>query len=143
MFSKACEYGIKAMIYIAQKSKNGERLSLKQIARETNSPEAFTAKVLQQLSKQNLLESLKGPTGGFTLQRPADQMNLASIVSAIDGDSIYMGCGLGLRECSEIKPCPLHHKFKVVRDELKDMLENTSLATTADDLDRGISFLRI
>ncbi len=143
MFSKACEYGIKAMIYIAQKSKNGERLSLKQIARETNSPEAFTAKVLQQLSKQNLLESLKGPTGGFTLQRPADQMNLASIVSAIDGDSIYMGCGLGLRECSEVKPCPLHHKFKVVRDELRAMLENTSLEATSNDLDRGIAFLRL
>lgn len=143
MFSKACEYGIKAMIYIAQKSKNGERLSLKLIARETNSPEAFTAKVLQLLSKQHLLESLKGPTGGFSLKRPADQMNLASIVSAIDGDSIYVGCGMGLRECSEVKPCPLHHKFKLVREELRDMLENTSLAATANDLDRGVAFLRL
>ncbi len=142
MFSKACEYGIKAMIYIAQKSKNGERLSLKQIARETNSPEAFTAKVLQLLSKQNLLTSLKGPTGGFTLNNSADKINLASIVSAIDGDSIYKGCGLGLDECSEIKPCPLHHKFKVVRDELRDMLENTSLADTANDLDLGLAFFR-
>ncbi len=142
MFSKACEYGIKAMIYIAQKSKNGERLSLKQIARETNSPEAFTAKVLQLLSKQNLLASLKGPTGGFTLNSSADKINLASIVSAIDGDSIYKGCGLGLDECSEIKPCPLHHKFKVVRDELRDMLENTSLADTANDLDLGLAFFR-
>lgn len=131
------------MIYVAQKSKDGKRLGLKQIAAATASPEAFTAKILQQLSRQDLLHSLKGPTGGFTLFSSAEEIKLAAIVSAIDGDSIYKGCGLGLTECSENKPCPLHQQFKKVRAELASMLESTSLAQVVTDLDLGKSFLRL
>lgn len=142
MFSKACEYGIKAMIFIAQKSKEESRIGLKEIAREINSPEAFTAKILQQLTRDGLLHSLKGPTGGFTLSTSAEAINLAAIVASIDGDSIYKGCGLGLEQCSESKPCPLHWKFKSVRDDLRNMLENTSLAETSTSLNEGIAFLK-
>ncbi len=142
MFSKACEYAIKAMILIAQKSDQTSRLGLKEIAREINSPEAFTAKILQQLSREGLLHSLKGPNGGFTLAGSSDEIKLAAIVSAIDGDSIYRGCALGLEQCSEDKPCPLHSKFKEVRDGLALMLETTSLSETSANLDMGTAFLK-
>jgi len=131
------------MIYIAQKSDDGVRLGLKQIARETDSPVAFTAKILQQLSRAGLLQSLKGPTGGFLLARPAEQIMLVEIVSAIDGDAIFSGCGLGLKECNALHPCPLHDKFKVVRDELSQMLRTTSLKETSASVSLGHSYLKI
>lgn len=142
MFSKACEYGIKAIIFIAQQSKAGERVSLKAVARETNSPEPFTAKILQQLTRSGLLLSLKGPTGGFSLGKVADKISLAEVVAAIDGDKLFTGCGLGLAECSEEKPCPLHDKFMHVRAELKEMLEGTSLADTTAQLNLGTAYLK-
>lgn len=142
MFSKACEYGIKAMLFIAQKDKESKRISLKDIAGEIHSPEAFTAKILQKLSRQGLLQSMKGPAGGFVLGSPAQKISLADIVSAIDGDSIYKGCALGLEQCSEEKPCPLHWKFKAIRDDLGNMLEETSLAETSEYLIAGITFLK-
>ncbi len=140
MFSKACEYGIRACIYIAGEK---ERVSLKAIAEAIDSPEAFTAKILQQLGKKGILQSLKGPTGGFSLAMSADKIPLAGIVAAIDGDDIYRGCGLGLSECSETNPCPLHWKFKAIREDLRIMLENTTLMEMSDQLDDKLVRLRI
>ena len=60
MFSKACEYGIKASIFIALCSYKGVRVSLKSIAKEINSPEAFTAKILQDLVRHDVINSVKG-----------------------------------------------------------------------------------
>ena len=124
MFSKACEYGIKASIYVAGQSMLGKRASLKDIATEINSPVAFTAKILQLLAKNNILESTKGPSGGFEISKDKiKNIKLAAIVSAIDGDSIFNGCGLGMETCSEVKPCPVHYKFKEIRESLKKMME--------------------
>ena len=143
MFSKACEYGIKASIYIAMQSLQGRRVSLKEIAEKVDSPTAFTAKILHQLAKNNLLDSTKGPAGGFQIEKERiDDIKLADIVFAIDGDSIYEGCGLGLDKCNANKPCPVHDKFVVIRDELKQMLRNTSLFELATGLEVGLTYLK-
>ena len=143
MFSKACEYGIKASTYIALKSLKDRRVSLKEISREIDSPMAFTAKILQQLAKNDILVSVKGPSGGFQIQKERiDSIKLADIVFAIDGDSIYKGCGLGFNECNANKPCPLHDKFVGIREELKKMLQNTSLFELATGLKVGLTYLK-
>ncbi len=144
MFSKACEYGIKASIYIALNSYKGRRVSLKEIAQEINSPEAFTAKILQALARNNIINSVKGAHGGFEINKEdIKNKTLSDIVTAIDGDHIYNGCGLGLDICDEMHPCPVHDKFKIVRNELKDMLENTNLEELALGIKSGKSFLKV
>lgn len=140
MFSKACEYGIRAMIYIAQPHAEN-RVSLKYIAEATKSPVAFTAKILQILTRDGILISAKGPSGGFSLSADADRINLAQIVRAIDGDEIFVGCGLGLPKCDASKPCPVHFKFAAVRDELAIMLHNTTLKEMAEGVDAGKVYL--
>lgn len=143
MFSKACEYGIRAMVYVAVQSTDGRRANLKEIAKAIESPEAFTAKILQQLVKNNIIYSVKGPTGGFEIDREnLKDIKLCQIVSAIDGDGIYMGCGLGLKECDEKKPCPVHEKFKEIRDGLKVMLETTTMEELSLGLKNGLTFLK-
>ena len=143
MFSKACEYGIRAAIYIASNSKDSKRVQLKDIADKINSPEAFTAKILQQLAKNNIIDSIKGPTGGFEMcKKKMKSIMLSEIVSAIDGDKIYNGCGLGLEKCNEKKPCPLHDKFQQIRTDLKTMLTTTSMYTLSEGLPEGIVWLK-
>ncbi|MCZ4319117.1 Rrf2 family transcriptional regulator [Aequorivita viscosa] len=143
MFSKACQYGIKASVYIASQSELGNRVSLKDIAFNINSPEAFTAKILHQLAKKDILSSLKGPTGGFEIEKgSAGNIKLSHIVAAIDGDSIYVGCALGFDRCDARQPCPMHNKFVDIRNNLRIMLENTSLLELANGLDIGLSFLK-
>ncbi|THD69144.1 Rrf2 family transcriptional regulator [Robertkochia marina] len=144
MFSKACEYGIKATIFIVSNSSEGKAVSLKEIADHINSPSAFTSKILQKLVKQKLIKSTRGTNGGFHVPENAlKNFTLARIVTAIDGDSIYKGCGLGLEECDESRPCPLHHRFKSVRDNLQHLLETTSLEDLAKDLKKGNVFLKL
>ena len=116
---------------------------LKEIAEETGSPIAFTAKILQQLAKNNIIKSIKGPFGGFEIEADkVDSISLSHIVTAIDGNKIYVGCGLGLKKCSEKEPCPVHEKFKKIREELREMLENTSLRELSLGLKTGLTFLK-
>lgn len=144
MFSKSCEYGIRAAIYIAQQTLHQLRASLKDIAREIDSPEAFTAKILQQLVKDGIVSSVKGPSGGFEMNRDRiDQINLYQIVCAIDGDQIVHGCALGLKECNPQYPCPVHHQFKVIRDQLKVMLETSTIIELASEIKSGQSHLKL
>lgn len=143
MFSKACEYAIRAALYVAEQSKGGNRVGLKEIARATGSPEAYTAKILQQLVRKGILHSLKGPAGGFEIEA-ADlkRINLMQIVEAIDGDNVYNGCGLGLKECNAAKPCPVHDHFVSIRNDLKKMLSETNLAELANGLRDKKVFLK-
>ena len=144
MFSKACEYGIKATIFIAISSYEKQRVSLKAIAKEIASPQAFTAKILQNLVRHNIINSVKGAYGGFEIEKQKiATIKLSQIVIAIDGDKIFNSCGLGLDTCDENHPCPVHDKFKIVRDNLKNMLENTNLEELALDIKSGASFLKI
>ena len=143
MFSKACEYGIRATIHIALQSQQGNRSSLKGIAIAIDSPVAFTAKTLQLLAKNEIINSVKGPKGGYEIPgQKLQTITLSQIVEAIDGDEIYNGCGLGLKKCNALKPCPLHNEFKTIRDDLKTMLQTTTVQALANGLDSGLTFLK-
>ncbi len=143
IFSKACEYGIRAAVYVTLQSLDGRRVGVNEIAKEIDSPVAFTAKILQQLTRYKVIHSVKGPNGGFEIERPdMDTVKLSMIVNAIDGDQIYVGCGLGLKECNAQKPCPLHDRFVDVRTDLRRMLENTSLFDLATGLEKGLTQLK-
>ncbi len=143
MFSKACEYGIKATIYIAKQSLHDKKVNLRDVAAAIESPKAYTSKILQQLTRNNIINSNKGPTGGFSMDNDAlNKVKLSTIVFAIDGDNIYNGCGLGLKQCNGKIPCSVHNEFMVIRNQLKKMLETTAIKSLAVDLTNGLSFLK-
>ncbi len=142
MFSKTCEYAIRAMIFIAQKSKEGRKVGIKEIAKGINAPEYFIAKILQDLCRKGLLQSLKGPTGGFYLNEKSLDCSLVEIVKSIDGDRLFYGCALGLKTCSETKPCPLHNEFKRVRSGIYNMLQNAKLGELQEQLESKMAYLK-
>jgi len=141
MFSKTCEYGIRAMIFVAQKSNEGSRISLKEIAKGTGAPEHFIAKIMQELGRKKLVHSIKGPNGGFYLEPDDMQISLAEIVTSLDGKGIYNDCVLGLKTCNEKTPCPMHHQYKEVKKGLIQMLEQNTIGDFNRKLDSGKYFL--
>lgn len=144
MFSKTCEYGIRASIYIAEQSQIGRKVNLKEVAEAIESPVAYTSKILQSLVRNNIINSEKGPTGGFSIHKnELKTTTLSTIIKAIDGDKVFVGCALGLKKCNEKKPCPVHNEFKSIRADLKLMLENTSLKSLIDNFEKGKTFLKI
>lgn len=143
MFSKSCEYAVRATIFIATHCGSDGKVGLKEIANEIDSPVAFTAKILQVLVKNNIVKSSKGVGGGFmVLKDDLKRIKLSDIVMAIDGDSVFLSCGLGLSNCSEEHPCPVHEKFKFVKRDLIFMLETTSLEELTLGFKKGETFLK-
>lgn len=143
MFSKSCEYGIRASIYIAKQSLQDRKVGQIEIAASIDSPVAFTAKILQKLTKMNVIRSSKGPNGGFFLEAgDLDRVKLWNIIFAIDGNSLLEDCSLGLRKCNAFKPCPLHFSLMKTRSEIREILEGTSQKFLAEEVSDGISFLK-
>ena len=142
MFSKTCEYAIRAMIFIAQRSHDGGKVGIREIAAGIDSPEHFIAKILQDLSRKGLVQSTKGPNGGFYLDRAGRDCTLSKIVRTIDGDQLFSGCGLGLKQCSETHPCPIHQEFKKIRQEISEMLDTARIGEFTDALADHQLFLR-
>lgn len=142
IFSKTCEYAIRAVFFIAHKTASGSRVGIKDIAAGIDSPEHFLAKILQDLSRKGLISSIKGPNGGFYLDTSALDHPLSEIVEAVDGDSLFKGCALGLKQCSEINPCPLHNEFKDIRNNIQLMLSNITIGAFNGELMNGLLSLR-
>ena len=142
IFSKTCEYGIKAVLFIAHTGVQGRKVGIKEIATGIDSPEFFLAKILQDLSRKGLVNSIKGPNGGFYITDESLKRPISNIVEAIDGDSLFKGCALGLKQCSEINPCPLHEEFKAIRTRIYDMLHTINIDQFNQELMCGILSLK-
>ena len=141
MFSKACEYGIRATVYIASEANEIRKVGIPEICEHIEAPLHFTAKILQALSRRHIISSQKGLNGGFFLDENQKKKPLKEIVEAIDGTNIFIGCGLGLKQCSETKPCPIHNQFKEIRSKLTVMMESTTIETLAQKLKNGETVL--
>lgn len=142
MFSKTCTYAIRAMLFIARHAEAGNKLSIKEIARGIDAPEHFIAKILQELGRKGLVSSLKGPAGGFYLDKKTGKCTLADVVQTVDGDTLFTGCALGLSHCSEQYPCPLHHEFKKIRKDIHETLKSTRLCEFNEELLQKFTYLK-
>jgi len=143
MFSKSCEYAFRSVIYLSSKSGINSVVKIQEIADAIDAPIHYTSKVLQQLSRAGIIGSLKGPNGGFFVSGIHEKTKLIHIVTVIDGEKVFTGCAIGLHQCSEKNPCPLHDKFKEVRDSLAKMLNSVTVKDISEDLIRGIIKLKV
>lgn len=133
IFSRECEYALQAVLYLALKPP-GERTSIKELTKRLDIPYHFVAKILQRLTRKGLLNSLKGPTGGFTLGMPAKNITLFHVVEAVDGVGFTNNCVLGFPECSGKNPCAVHQKWGGLRDGVYAMLVEKNIAQTAAEM---------
>ena len=131
MFSNSCRYGIRAILYIASKQKGDAKTGIKQISKDLDLPTPFLAKILQQLAKQKILKSLKGPHGGFSLLRDAKKITILDIVKTIDGEEIFTNCIIHNSTCTCVdkkkEPCPLHENYAKVRSEMITLFSTTTV----------------
>ncbi len=138
MFSKTTEYALRATIYIAQKSSEEQKLSIVEIASAIDAPQAFTAKILQVLSKGNtLISSVRGPNGGFYISEKAKKLPVISILLKMGERDIIDKCVLGLKKCSEVDPCPMHHQYKKIKVELIGLFESKTIQQLAQEINKG------
>lgn len=133
IYSRSCEYAIQALVYLA-KHPPGHLSLAREIAERQNIPAPFLAKVLQSLSKAGLVESYKGPTGGFSLAVPAREITLRKVLDVIDGRMALNKCLIGSAECSDSRLCPVHESWKGVKEKLEEFLTRTTVQDLVEAL---------
>jgi Rrf2 family iron-sulfur cluster assembly transcriptional regulator len=140
IFSRPCEYAIRALTHMA--ASPAEIASALEIAKAEDVPLPVLSKVLQELVRKGLLESRRGPGGGFRLSRRPELITLRDIVAAIDGLDHFMDCVAGLKVCSEEAPCPLHNTWIGMRSQILASLETTTLAQMSQAAEKKNKLLR-
>ena len=95
MLSVTCKAAIKAVVFLGSKLDVNEKASIKQIAEDLNENEHTVGKLLQRLVKEKIINSSKGPTGGFFITPKQKNLTVINVVEAIDGKDVFNQCGLG------------------------------------------------
>ena len=120
-FSKKCEYGLQAILFMAARDFNCV-CPAEEISKKLNIPKEVISKILQSLTESGIVESKKGKLGGFKLAMHPSKIKLIDIVEAIDGLESFNSCVLGFPECTPDKPCPVHDQWGELRAKALEML---------------------
>lgn len=141
MFSKTTEYALRATIYIAQKSTEEKKIGIEEISKAIDSPQSFTAKILQSLTRENIVSAVRGPNGGFYISEKAKKLPARSILQAMGEAEVLEKCVLGLKKCSEVQPCPMHSQYKSIRQQLIQLFVTKTIQQLAADIKDGVVFI--
>ena len=147
MLSNTCKYAVRALIYLGKYSEEGTKIGIKKISSDLSIPTPFLGKILQNLVRQKILVSTKGPNGGFGLGRKTEQISLYDIVRIVDGDDFFNNCMIGMQPCSthenNEKPCPVHGRFGPIRAQLLLLYQETSIAQILGDMSGFEDLIRL
>ena len=141
MFSYTCKTAIKAVIYLASKSSQTDKAGIKEIAEHINASEHTVGKILQTLARQGLINSVKGPSGGFFINDEQREQSISNIVETIEGKQAFKECGLGLSQCSALHPCPIHDEYKIARDLIEKLFQEKKVKDLCDPVTNGLAYL--
>jgi Rrf2 family protein len=141
MVSNSSKYAIKGVLFLALHSNEENKIAVKDISEPINVPQAYIAKLLQELSKENIISSTRGPKGGFYLSEENKNQPIINILKIIDGEKRLTSCMLSLEKCNEDKPCPLHKILSASRKEILKNFERKTINDLVFDMKKGNSFL--
>ncbi len=143
MLSNTSKYAIRAVIYLALYASDKKKIGIREISGGLGIPTPFLGKILQMLAKHQILDSVKGPHGGFSLKKPAIDISLMEIVEIIDGTDIFDTCVIRTTKCSEEALCSLHHRLAPLRKEIKAIFRTETIADLVAEFRSGREKIRI
>lgn len=147
MLSNTCKYALRALIYLGKFSREDKRIGIKKISEDLHLSSPFLGKILQNLVKQKLLVSTKGPNGGFSLARKASEISLWEIVTKVDGEEFFTNCLISLEPCKSHDPskplCPVHSQYEMLRKEIRSFYKDTTLELIGQDIDKYEDLVRL
>lgn len=141
MLSKSTEYAIRALVYVQLQNWEQKRPGVGEIAQEIDAPLAYTAKILQTLTRNKLMGSMKGRGGGFFFNNNSSNLTLYDVIDIVEGDHCFLKCGFGLKQCNNENPCPLHDKYTIVRDGFLDIVNTETIKSLSEKILHGDAVL--
>lgn len=138
ILSKTANYALRAALCLAEAGTDGP-VSVDEIAERLDVPRNYLSKILHVLARTDILDSTRGPGGGFRLARPADDVSLADVVRHFDRVPDETTCLLGRTSCSDDDPCRAHTRWATVRTAVIGFLDDTRLVDLSVDEPLAIS----
>lgn len=142
MFKKETEYALRGLVYIMVQNLKGSKPGVVEIAHEIEAPHFYTAKILQRLVRQGLVNSTKGKGGGFYFDECNSKSKLKDVINATEGNRLFKGCGFGLKQCDEKNPCPLHNRFMHIRGEINRLVNEETIYSLSEKIIQGKASVR-
>jgi len=115
-------YGIRAMFYLAQE---GEVVSLKTLSSKTGVTEPYLEKIMGILRKKNLISTVRGASGGYSLSKAPEEITIGEILRALENNMYLASCNGG--NCKS-KNCPSKNIFNKIYIEINNVLDNIYLS---------------
>lgn len=147
MLSNTCKYALRALIYLGKYSEKDSRIGIKKISEDLQLSSPFLGKILQNLVKQKLLVSTKGPNGGFALAKEPESITLWDIVTKVDGEEFFTNCLITLEPCQTHDPskplCPVHSQYTKLRNDISSFYKDTTLEIISKDIDKFEEFVKL
>ena len=126
IFSKSFGYAVRSIMYLGMQQ-DRRHMQAKDIALALGIPRHFTGKILKRLAKEKILLSIKGPSGGFTINEHSLKTPLITVFIITEGRSTLEGCALRFGECDSDNSCPLHVDIDKLRRGLKQVLSGKTI----------------
>lgn len=127
IYSKGCEYALRILAQIPRDDFNQKFLAV-DLCRKANVPISSARKILQLLVEHEYLDAVPGPRGGYKLRKDPSAVSLLDVIRTIDGRNTFERCVMGLSQCDEKNPCPLHTLWKKIKVEMKKEMSRKTLA---------------
>lgn len=141
MFSKTFGYALRAATFVAIHGNEGKKVSLQELSQSLDIPHHFLGKIMQDLVRHGIIDSIKGPSGGFFCNENTENTSLQAILVITDGSLVFTQCALNIRRCNAEFPCPLHHDFAQCRDGMLHAIAEKTIGKLAAEVALGESFL--
>jgi Rrf2 family protein len=129
IFSKSFGYALRGILYVAMMSDENRKIRIDEMASRLAVPRHFLGKIMNKVVKKGILNSTKGPNGGFCLNGSTLDTPLLTLIELTDGLAQFEGCVLRLRKCNEDHPCPLHHQTIEYKNNLVKTFSETTIGS--------------
>ncbi len=141
MFSKTFGYALRAATFVAVHGKEGKKVGLQELSQSLDIPHYFLGKIMQDLVRHGIVDSMKGPSGGFYANDGTAETLLLDILKITDGSLIFDQCALNIKRCNAAQPCPLHHDFAACRDGMLQVMAIKTVGILVAEVESGAAFL--
>lgn len=137
MFSNSAKYALNAVLYLAQYSSETNKINVVHLSKAIAAPGPYVSKLLQELTRHQLVSSTKGPKGGFYLTAENKKSTLFDIVQSVEGEDRFESCVLGFKSCNPENPCLIHDAIAASKKTIVKGLKTKSLDELSVDIVKG------
>ncbi len=125
--STKTRYGLRALLYMAERYDGQRTVPVGEIAKEQEVSEKYLEQLFLKLRRSKLIRSVRGAQGGYMLGRPPEDITIACVVDSLEGDITFADCLLP-GGCRNQGTCPTHELWSRLKGSIDEILEDTTLA---------------